>query len=440
MNGGTDSRAVLLLTVGTGDRSRLEETLFTPLAKSIEAGPPGRVILVPSLATAAYAETIRQRFPDRAVEIRPIPQDGDEYDPDRCFAWIDGVLAEVIGQGYPPESIVVDFTRGTKSMSAAATLAGVSRGVGWLRYVDGVRQQDPRGMVQAGTERMREVQPALATVRAQLQRAMSLITNGQFAAAADLFPGWRADALAAFPEATRPAAAAAAWFAAFWGDWDRFFYASAARRLAELKELTIPTEWTRFLPSQENQALLELLAQEMPTDFPGKARHTRYVAVDVLANAERRLRWGQPEDALQRAYRVLESAGQARLFALGLDSELVDRTHPGVAEWLEYKKRQNKPVASRLGGKLTLAREDVASLLKRLKDPMGKALSDPKALLGMDVAKWRNLSILNHGFASNTEAHHEELRRLLQGLRELLRQDPDREEWAIEAARFPFAP
>ncbi len=440
MNEGADSRAVLLLTVGTGDRNRLEETLLTPLAKSIEAGPHGRVILVPSPATAAYAETIRQRLPDRAIEIRPIPQDGDEYDPDRCFAWMDGVLAEVIGQGHPPESIVVDFTRGTKSMSAAAMLAGVSRGVGWLRYVDGVRQQDPRGMVQAGTERMRQVQPALATVRAQLQRALSLIANGQFAAAANLFPGWRADALAAFPEAARPAAAAAAWFAAFWGDWDRFFYASAARRLAELKDLAIPTEWSSFLPSQKNQALLELLAQGLPTDFPEKARHSRCLAVDLLANAERRLRWGQPEDALQRAYRVLESAGQARLFTHGLDSEAVDPTHPGVKEWLEYKKRKGNSVASRLQGKLTLGREHVASLLKRLKDPMGEALSNPKERLGMDVTTWRNLSILNHGFASNTEAHHEELRRLLQGLRDLLRKDPDLEEWTIEAARFPFAP
>jgi len=435
-----DSRAVLLLTVGTGDRNRLEETLLTPLAKSIEAGPRGKVILVPSLATVPYAETIRQRFPDRDIEIRPIPQDGDEYDPDRSFAWIDGLLAEVISQGYPPEAIVVDFTRGTKSMSAAATLAGVSRGVDLLRYVDGVRQQDPRGMVQPGTERMREVQPALATVRALLQRAMSLIASGQFAAAASLFPGWQADALAALPEGARPAAAAAAWFAAFWGDWDRFFYASAAKRLAELKDLPIPAEWMRFLPSRENQAFLELLAQGLPEAFPERARHTRYLAADLLANAERRLHWGQPEDALQRAYRVLESAGQARLFAHGLDSECVDATHPGVAEWLAYKEKQGKPVGSRLQGKLTLGREQVASLLKRLKDPMGRALTNPQAELGIDVTTWRNLSILNHGFASNTEAHREDLQKVLGGLRRLLLRDPDLEQWTLDAARFQFAP
>ncbi len=439
MKEGNEARRVLLLTVGTGDRNRLEETLLTPLAKSIEAGRWGRVILVPSLATAAYAEEIRRRFAERVIEIRPIPGEGDEYDPDRSFAWIDGVLAEVIAEGQPPEAIVVDFTRGTKSMSAAATLAGVSRGVGTLRYVDGVRQEDPRGMVQAGTERMREVRPALATVQAQLQRAKSMIASGQFAAAASLFPGWGEEELAGVPEGARPAAAAASWMAAFWGNWDRFFYAGAAGRLAELKGLAIPEEWAEFAPSPQNQELVAHLARGIPADYPGKARHTRYLAADLLANAERRLRWGQPEDALQRAYRVLESAGQARLFTHGLDSEAVDPAHPGVAEWMTYKEKQGKPVGSRLHGKLTLARDQVASLLKRLKDPMGKTLTNPKALLGMEVVSWRNLSILNHGYAANTEARQEELRQLLRGLRELLGQDPEREEWALEAARFPFA-
>ena len=49
---------VLVMTVGTGDITRLEESLFTPLRKSIATDSWTRVILLPSGVTAEFAQRL----------------------------------------------------------------------------------------------------------------------------------------------------------------------------------------------------------------------------------------------------------------------------------------------------------------------------------------------------------------------------------------------
>ena len=71
--------------------------------------------------TETFAETVRMGIQGAEVSVRPLPE-GEENNADRAYAHFDSILAEVLRQT-PAENISIDFTRGTKAMSAALVLA-----------------------------------------------------------------------------------------------------------------------------------------------------------------------------------------------------------------------------------------------------------------------------------------------------------------------------
>jgi len=102
----SETAQVLLLTVGTGTRDKLEETILEPFRKSLMAAGASRNILLPSQDTEPVARRIQESFPDFPTEIRPLPNAGDENNADRCFEHFDAVLSEVLaaGKSHPTSS------------------------------------------------------------------------------------------------------------------------------------------------------------------------------------------------------------------------------------------------------------------------------------------------------------------------------------------------
>ena len=78
---------ILIMTVGTEDVTKLEETLLTPLRKSVATGHWARVILLPS-STKECTQHLRQGLEDIEMAIRSLPE-GDENDADRAYAHFD---------------------------------------------------------------------------------------------------------------------------------------------------------------------------------------------------------------------------------------------------------------------------------------------------------------------------------------------------------------
>ena len=176
---------ILLLTVGTGNKNNLEGSLYTPLRKSIADGTWERVVFLPSQDTQEHARYLASEL-SVPVDIAPLPNSHDENDVDLCFAHFDRVLDKLKAGGKAGVELVVDFTRGTKAMSAALVLAGVRRDLSDLRYIEGEREGT--GTIKAGTEIIRRVHPAVATARRRLDTARSLFCHGNFAAVLDLLP------------------------------------------------------------------------------------------------------------------------------------------------------------------------------------------------------------------------------------------------------------
>jgi hypothetical protein len=126
----------------------------------------------------------------------------------------------------------------------------------------------------------------------------------------------------------------------------------------------------------------------------------RRLTADILANAARRLKWGQPEDALVRVYRASELIGQVRAALRGLDTENMNEQDSSFQAWLAYMEKKREPVA-RVHGKYSLARSSTARYLNHTGDTIGRLLLDLDKTEGLRT-KERNNSLLAQGFTAIT--------------------------------------
>lgn len=422
---------VLLLTVGTGTANDLEATVLQPFAKSLKKGEWASIVLFPSRSTDVNARLLQQAHSSLPIEIRSLRKEGQEENVDQCFAHFDSEIARLIDAGFEASSMVADFTRGTKAMSAGLALASVAHGIGSLRYI-GAKKRDARGMAIPGAEVPSETSPESVLQRQAILRGISHLRAGNFKAAASLFPGWPTFQ---YPGPRSKEIRWLGWAAAFWGAWDTFDY-KVASQLAALDGL--PTEWPawvrEFLPSDEQKKVLKVLCGPEPPKNKDNLRWCRHLAADLLANAGRRISEGQAEEALVRLYRVFELMGQLRLFGHDLDTARLSASDPRVSKWLQDKAIRLTPNHD---GSYQIGREMTASLLSSLGDPLAAKLENLD-WLGEFQPRLRNTSILIHGFKARTRQRVKEVLRLHANVQAFLEEENDGNSALIQASRFTF--
>ncbi|MCL6546753.1 MAG: TIGR02710 family CRISPR-associated protein, partial [Bryobacteraceae bacterium] len=386
-----NERTALLVTVGMGDKTQLENSLFSPFLKTLLAGKWDKVVLLCSRETEPNARLLAERHPDVTMQIETLPRNGDEANLDRCFSFFEQVVSRLVEQdGYRPYHLTADFTRGTKVMSAALALAAASHGIKQYRYIDG-EQRNQQGLVIGGTEKLLELSPEHLFRAQRLSLAYNFLKEGEFSSV-----------LRVIQEKDGPKAPWLLWAAEFWGAWDRFHYSAAKKsyqRLAGTKKQKRPPRMEEFWPSEAQLSLLDQLSRAEPAERKPElqADATRCLAADLYQNTLRRLREGQYEEVLLRLYRLVELVGQIRLFEHGIDSGHVRKDDPRVQAFIQSLEHPPKLLP---GGHYELARENVAKLLEHLKDPFASRLMDLN-WLGLNV-KTRNRSILIHGFKART--------------------------------------
>ncbi|HUY35532.1 MAG TPA: TIGR02710 family CRISPR-associated CARF protein [Pirellulales bacterium] len=412
--------SILFCTVGTGDIANARDTLLAPLTKSIRAGQWRRVILLPSTLTADSAAQLRTEIADVPIEILPLPGSNLENDTDACFAHFENVIANLRAAGAEPDEMLADFTRGTKAMSAALVLAAVRHGVERLRYISG--QRDDRGMVVPGTEQIGDVHTSVVTARQRLDLAARFFEQGDFGAVLAVLPDQATPFASLWPAELLAEARLARPLAVFYAAWDRLDYRAATE--TALASAPAASRWNRLYPSTRVRGWVATLANDPPEDANQCAAWLRLLAADLLANGERRLRDHQFEDAIIRAYRVLELIGQLRLCDRGIHSDKVPAEDPIVKAFQEeLSSKGSRPMEeNRKEGGLYASREQVARLLKRFDDPLAKVLLK-LGDQGVVSAKRRNVSALIHGFQAVAGSDPDPLRNLYRELEELLLKD-----------------
>ena len=429
---------VLILTIGTGDRELLERSLFVPLLKSIKDGDWDRIVLLPSQDTKEKAQELQTRVHDAQIEIEALREIGQENNADACFGHFDAVLSQILAHGVAPDNISLDFTRGTKAMSAALVLAGATHGIPKMRYVHSERR-DKRGQVIPGTETVGEVRSDIVMARQRLSLAERLMERGYFEAVVTLFQDNVDTSRITRPKSLGERADSLRTVAEIYGAWDRFEYTKAHELLQRSQGITAPAGMFAQTPVMESW--LQTLSAEFDRSDPCKsANYLRHLACDLLANADRRIRDGQFEDALVRCYRVLELIGQIRLFVRGHDSAALDPECPEIKAFAAHLEKsgshglsENKSGTERIT--LSAGREQVARLLKWLEDPFGKQLLTFDRNRKTFKASSRNHSILIHGFKAVTLESEDLLREDLGALEELLIRDEPEARHRLAVAR-----
>jgi CRISPR-associated protein (TIGR02710 family) len=275
-----------------------------------------------------------------------------------------------------PAQLTVDYTAGTKTMSAALVLCAADHASTFRRSAgEGEHQGNPWDELAIRERKVAARQFNRARYRSasdHFQRIERRVSGGAkplYKALADLSEGY------------------ALWDAFdYQGAWGRL---QSAKKALEMAALFGGPPGIKALSPQlkENLAFLEKIAM-------GSREVRGELFFDLLANADRRARIEQKyEDATVRLYRALEVLAQTRLFAKGIVTGNVDPARLPGSIRETYRQRYTR----RIDGKIKIGLGAAYRLLKELGDDLGEAFE----------REWNNLkapldarhgAILAHGF------------------------------------------
>lgn len=375
---GNDMKKALILTVGTGTRP--DVNIVRPLVKTVRDSRPDYTVFVATADSREHAETIAA---DLALEpsascIKVL----DRFDDvEAVFREVGKVIRDVFDRGFAANDIQIDFTSGTKAMSAGAVLAAVHYNCGSLKYIAGDRQD---GIVKDGTERFVGLCPQAVFANHDIKMAVELIKRLRFQPALQILEGISQNLLDQDGLKLVASLKAVARAYDFWDCFEHLKFMGAIRkvdwRFSELRPF-----WVEDRVVKSVHRIGEVLRAEEPT-------FTREVMVDLYNNAERRAMEGRYDDALARLYRLAEMLGQYVLDTRhGIDTGNVDsrKVPPELRPTVEVHRDMSGD------GKIRIGLKKSYELLASLKEEIGKKYLSGKRL--GHLLNERNRTILAHG-------------------------------------------
>jgi CRISPR-associated protein (TIGR02710 family) len=395
-----------------------------PLVKTLLHWRPARVIFLPSeqtrshvdVALRAYAETAGAPLSPGQYDVRTVLDAEDLLVCVRLFRDLDAeVHSWIIRQG-GDYGVVVDFTAGTKCMSAA--LALVARR--WrcrFSYVGGERRtKGGVGVVETGAERVvYSANPWDALGYQAVEQAIGIFNHGGYAAAAALLDNAMKHVDKA--EVKRELATLKAVVDAY-AAWDRFDHDGARQKFDDA--LKNRNDLYSIFPNDGHALAKRLEAhRERVARLAAQSEQSIDWIADLVGNAYRRAAEHRFDDAVARLYRVFEALAQVRLCA---EHGIAD-TKKVSLEQLPEALRSEWANRGRDGRTFMLALQDAYRVLKEFGDELGTAFftcglavdfNNPDAQKSPLAA--RNNSILAHGFQAVGSRTYEELRESLMKL------------------------
>ncbi len=283
-----------------------------PVVKTLEAHGPEFVCFYCSETTVENVGQIKALAREKGVSFGN--RNVMVTDPEDLAACYRGALEaceRVEAAGYDADAVVVDYTGGTKTMSAALVLATVNRGYGFS-YVGGTaRDKEGQGVVLSGHEVVRTgmMSPWRVFAVEEKRTFAALFNRHLYRAAAEVMER----ALVREPSERRLLAALRD-LARAYQHWDAFRHAEAKEFLkGAIEGLSIRLEHVPDPGLSQTlngaNATLDFL-NRLQQDTRGFRRMSRLQVVDLLANAGRRARVGRADDAVGRLYRALELVAQ----------------------------------------------------------------------------------------------------------------------------------
>lgn len=417
----TDKSKVLFLIVGMGNKKdpKYPESYLRLLRKAVDSTDAGNIVLLPSGSSKENAERIKTEYESsRTVFVQDLPERSMEFDADACYEFFESLFRSRFREGFSAENFIIDFTHGTKAMSAALYAIGMRYRVSDFHYIR--RNNDKDGNLIDGE--------TVKNFDASYARGLSVLDQCK-----TLFKAWQFSAATALLSIEKPKKTLKQTFehvkmlADFYSAWDRLDYKTAAENcpVFEMPLFGFTTSsavqnWIKTLakpivePDEKN---FEVLPQSVLNE---NAETALNMMIDLYANGLRRLEAGQYEDAGIRAYRIAEMMGQYYLFKAGYISNHMsssDSTVHAFAENIHLRKNEKADIYPPFG------RKQVIEFLDYIKHPKVEYLRS----IDTKIADIRNNSILIHGYASRVK-DIQDLKNIFNSLTEQLRQ-LSAEEW-----------
>ena len=143
--GASVMKNAIIMTVGTGIGGGAE-SLAESLAGSILNKNPDKVYFICTEESIRTVDLIRKHLKPN-LEIENVVLDNcDDFD-----SVLKKMRSELCKVRASYDQVTVNYTSGTKTMSAAAVYAGIIEGVDWLEVNSGIRKD---GTVKKGTEKV----------------------------------------------------------------------------------------------------------------------------------------------------------------------------------------------------------------------------------------------------------------------------------------------
>jgi CRISPR-associated protein (TIGR02710 family) len=305
--------------------------------------------------------------------------------------------------GVSTSDVVVDYTGGTKTMSAALVLATINEPVTYS-YVGGkVRTKGGLGVVLDGSEAVLKTPNPWDVLAVDSRRRVARQFNsGQFKAAEEI----AGEAASRVSERYRALYVGLKDLCEAYRRWHGFDYAKGRGKLnaaaAKLRQYALAADdagLLEFLDAVEGdlqhaQAIVPVV-QAVQGGRSASLADQQPLIVDLVTNAVRTMRLaGRPDDGVARLYGALEKLAKAELGALGIDNSAAE---PGqIPEGLreEYVARY----LDEGSGRLRFGLHASYQLLAALEAPVGQRYRARERELA-DVLAIRNMSLMAHGWA-----------------------------------------
>jgi CRISPR-associated protein (TIGR02710 family) len=386
---------------GVGDKKGAE-SLASGILFSIKNSNPDKVyfVVTPESSQGTLPLiTAQDRRPYEEIQLK---------DPDDINS-IYNLLKDVIPRIKKEFQIItVDYTSGTKAMTAALAIVGTLLNVESLSYVAGEREG---GIVIHGTEQVRSVRPFFDYCERRTRAAIEIFNLHRYEAVLQIIRELKED----YPrpellDRLQPLETAARAY----DYWDRFSHQLSFQQLDRLKIpefdgnkeflarihrcLRRNQEADRDYPEDKDK-FLGILNPHLEPEFLIKAMEL--YLVDIIANAARRAEIeGRYDDAVARLYRAVELISQYRLYKRGVvDTSQVDiwTLSPRLAG--QWSVRPNE--------KIRLALDRGYTLLAELGDDLAKKYIQDNLM--RDSLQKRNSSILAHGLKAVSREEYEQM-------------------------------
>lgn len=396
-----------------------------PVTYSIEYHRPDVVCFLASQETIELVPQVKERLDYQLTDRKVLVQDPNSLL--ACFKDALECWDMLVQQNVAAEDVLIDFTGGTKVMSAALVLLGIQKGCPFSYIGGSERTKGGVGTVVTGNERVFEgANPWEALAIAEERQAISDFNQFRFSAACATFK----DAQAKVQHNNRRLCALFSRLANLseaYQLWEAFRHREAHRCLREVFDGL--TSYAGIASDQRVATLVEQVKDNlaflnrMAEQSKGFKEPCRTYILDLIANGQRRAGVASFDDAVLRLYRALEIQGQVQLQSgYGIDTGKVQPEKVPESLRSDFVRRY----AAKDGG-LKLPLEASYLLLGALADPLGERFQEMQGEF-RKVQSARNSSWLAHGTNIVGEDTYNRLHQLALSLCEVA---------AEELPRFP---